>query len=156
MAFTLMQGVRGSTFREGETCRSGLCTFINRRMLTITRLLTKSLRGEGLERPSGRLSSIATTSLHRPMTRKRRRFWYMHRRIDHSRLPLQPRQNSKSVENRNCLGMPALLVGFVNTGIGRTLTDSATKSSFRCILKFFTLAQSAEVGPEASPDGIEW
>src|SRR4030081_1713849 len=25
-----------------------------------------------------------------------------------------------------------------------------------CILKFFTLAQSAEVGPEASPNRIEW
>ncbi len=59
----LMECVSGSTFREGEICRSVLCTFINRRMLTTTRPLARYLRGEGPAHPSGRQSSIAITWL---------------------------------------------------------------------------------------------
>jgi len=73
---------------------------------------------------------------------------------------LQAHQNSKSIENCNCLVMPGLL-GVVNTGIDefsgprnwfrattfvwlRRLKDSTTKSSFPCspILKNFSTRKS--------------
>ncbi len=55
---------------------------ISRRMLTITRLLARFLRAVGPAHPSGRLNSIATTSLLQRMTSRKQRFWYTRPRTE--------------------------------------------------------------------------
>jgi hypothetical protein len=103
--------------KEVETCRLVLHMSTNNKMLTTTRVLARFPCGQAPEHPSGRLNSIAITLPLPPMKRRRLRFWCLRRRIDYSGVLLETRQNSKSIENCNCLGMPALL-GVVNAGIG--------------------------------------
>src|SRR3981081_717144 len=77
-----MRDVSESTYRGDEACQLVSYTFINRRMLTTTRLLARYLRGEGRARPSGRLSLIAITLALLRLTKRRQRFWYTRRRTE--------------------------------------------------------------------------
>ncbi len=81
-ASTLMQGASEYTSRVDGACRLVLPLSINRRMLTTTRLLARFPQRAEPVHPSGRLSSIATTSLHQRVTMGKQRFWCMRHRIE--------------------------------------------------------------------------